>query len=282
MTKIATSLRLRKMAGADDRSATLSEANAALRDLNRRFIQEREEARDIQQSLLPRKLPKDPRFELAVSYEPLEEVGGDWYNVSQTEGGRLSLLIADVTGHGLSAALIGSMTKLAISCANTELPHELLGAVNRVLSPQMPEGRFVTVGSFLFDPENGQLQYARGGHPPAMLLARKEKVVHQLKGNGFAVGFMEDGEYSAEKAVLQPGDALLLVTDGLLEAENRARENYGLERLQEVLLATKPEDTAVEILEQVLESFETFRDGRILKDDVTLVLLKRSLQKAAA
>lgn len=114
-SRIALTLRLRKLAGNDERKSSLAEINASLRDHNLKFKKELEEARAIQQSLLPRTLPKDSRMELAVSYQPLDEVGGDWYFAESNSSGAISMQIADVSGHGLSAAFIGSMAKLAMT-----------------------------------------------------------------------------------------------------------------------------------------------------------------------
>jgi sigma-B regulation protein RsbU (phosphoserine phosphatase) len=274
--RIATQLRLRKFAGRDELKSTLAEVNATLRDYNARFRKELEEARAIQQSLLPRTLPSDSRFQMAVSYQPLEEVGGDWYFASKTEDGRIACQIADVTGHGLSAAFIGSMTKLAMSAAGKQRPDELLAGMNRLMAPQIPAGRFVTMGSCLYDPATGALEWARAGHPPGMLYHRATGEVEQLMGDGFAVGFFEDSEYSLVNAVLEPGDALLLFTDGISEAQNRSMETYGLERLASALKEAPVNGNPASILEHILDEFDAFRQERILKDDVTVMLLKRT------
>lgn len=273
-SRIATLLRLRKFAGADERSATLGEMNATLRDLNARYQKEIEEARVIQQSLLPASLPADPRLDVAVSYRPLDEVGGDWYDV-QSKGSGIAMQIADVTGHGLAAALICSMTRLALSAANRTLPDELLKEANRLMAPQLPQGRFVTMASCLYDPATGGLDFARAGHPPGLLLKRAEGKVVQLLGDGFPVGFFDEGEYSRTQATLDPEDALVMLTDGITEAQDRNRANYGIERASAALLATGRGADAGQIMEQLLADFESFRDGRILKDDVTLIVLRR-------
>ncbi len=173
MSRVATQVRLRKMAGNDDRGASLGEVVAAQRDITARITKEINEARGIQEGLLPKDLPSDPRYEIAATYQPLEEVGGDWYYAVKEKSGRLSVQIADVTGHGLSAAFIGSMTKLAFSAAGKELPQERLAEMNRLMSPQLPEGRFVTIASYLYDPATGLLTLARAGHPPGLVLTRK-------------------------------------------------------------------------------------------------------------
>jgi sigma-B regulation protein RsbU (phosphoserine phosphatase) len=275
LSKVATLLRLRKLAGTDEKSASLAEMNAALRDLTARFKRELDEARSIQNSLLPQTLPGDQRFEVAVSYQPLEELGGDWYYIKTEPNGGISLQIADVTGHGLSAALLGSMTKLAMSAANKLIPNELLQEVNRLMAPQLPQGRFVTMASYLYDPATGKLDFARAGHPPGLLLKRKMNQVVQLKGDGFPIGFFEEGEYTREAAEMEVNDILILLTDGIPEAQDRSRKAYGYDRTAGVMLASKPSDTVVSVLEAVLTDFDQYLDGRKLKDDVTILGLKR-------
>lgn len=274
-SKIATELRLRKFKGSDEATATLSEVNASLRDLTGRLKKDLEEARAIQQNLLPKKLPGDKRYEIAASYEPLEEVGGDWFFVSKTPEEKVSVQIADVTGHGLSAAFIGSMAKLALIASDTEQPHELLARMNALMAPQMPDGKFVTMFSYLYDPASGDIQYARAGHPPGLLLKRQKKEVVQLLGDGFAVGFFDDSEYSSDTAHMDVDDLLLVYTDAFPESMNMKGECYGTERLEEFMLSLPPDTSAGDAIGELISHFEEFRGGRILKDDVTVVALRR-------
>lgn len=275
ISKVATQLRLRKINGADEESATLGEINARLRDLNDTFTKQLEEARKIQESLVPASLPADDRFGIAVSYEALEEVGGDWYYVQQEEDGKLRTHCADVTGHGLSAAFIGSMTKLAMSAAGPCPPDAQLQIMNRLMAPNIPAGKFVTMISYLYDPETGQVAVARAGHPPALLLRRALKEVQQIKGEGFAIGFFEESEYTLEKAQLDPGDVLVVFSDAIPESQNMSGKTYDYERLSQLLLQSPPELSASKLLLRVLNDFDDFREGRVLKDDVTVILLKR-------
>lgn len=276
VSKIATELRVRKLKGGQEEKASLSEINASLRDLNNKFIKQLEEARAIQQSLLPPRIPGAKGMEIAASYEPLEEVGGDWLYISKTASSKISVQIADVTGHGLSAAFICSMTKLAMTAAAKELPHELLGEMNKLLAPQMPEGKFVTMFSYLYDPATGKLDYARAGHPPGLLVRRKQGIVEQLLGEGFAIGFFEESEYSHESTQLEPGDVLLIMTDALPEGMSMSGETYGYDRMSEVLLRLDESCSPTRVIAEVIRDFEKFRAGRILKDDVTLIALKRT------
>jgi sigma-B regulation protein RsbU (phosphoserine phosphatase) len=277
-SRIATQLRLRKNAGKDDAQGTLAEMNAALRDHNSRFQKDLEEARAIQQSLLPQRLPKDPRFQISVSYLPLEQVGGDWYFVEQRpETGEVELHIADVSGHGLPAAFLASMAKLAMVAAEHKRPDELLAKMNYYLQPQLPPGRFVTTGHVLYNPETGDLQWARAGHGPALLRRAATGKVQHLFGDGFPIGFVEGARYDLVRDRLEPGDALILYTDGLTEAQNRDMEQFGLERLSEIFSSLSESLSAARMICDIIDLFALLLDDRLLKDDVTLVLLKREL-----
>jgi CheY-like chemotaxis protein len=274
--KMATELRLRKMRGSDPGSdATLSERNAALRDLTAHFAKELDDARAIQRSLLPHVLPTDERFELAVRYQPLAEVGGDAYFISTDSNGDLLLQVADVTGHGISAALLGSMSKLALSAVAQDDPAKLLEGANRLLTPQMPSGRFVTVVALAYDPRTGNVRSARAGHPPALVVHRSTGQVSELKGEGLPLGVLEESVYGNEQATLGIGDILVAYTDGITEACNRSNKMYGAQRLSEVLLKAPKTASAKEILDDLLKDFERFCDGRRLKDDVTIIVLNR-------
>lgn len=277
MSKIATALRLRKMAGvALGEKAGLAEVNSALKDLNARFKREIEDAQNIQKSLLPEEMPRSEMYQVAACYLPLEEVGGDMYFVEREAEGKVSLHIADVTGHGLAAAFIGSMTKLAMAAVKAELPHERLKGMNKLISPQLPPGRFVTIASILYDPADGKLWFARGGHPPAMVVDRSKKEVRELLGaDGFAFGFDEDGEYTVVESQIGTNDIVVILTDGILEAPNRAGELYGKDRLARLLQQSEAALSSEEIIKLVLNDFREFTDGRRLKDDVTMLVLKR-------
>lgn len=276
ISKAATLLRLRKMVGAEkDGKQNIYDVNAHLRDLTDKHKREIEEARRIQESLLPKELPKGDSFEIEVVYIPLEDLGGDLYDVRTVKDGKVSFLIADVTGHGLPAAFIGSMTKMAVVAVGKDRPDEMLAGMNVLMTPQMPQGRFVTMAAALYDPVSGKVTFTRAGHPPAFVLKRGEGKVKELMAGGLAVGFLEDSVYSAEEETLQSGDIFVLITDGISEAQNRALAQYGHERIAQALLQTKSENSAKEVLTQLINSFLEFTQGRILKDDVTVMVLKK-------
>lgn len=271
--KIATQLRLTKLSGFDE-GASQAELTAALRDFHTKLSSELEEARSIQQSLLPRTLPSDERFELAVSYEPLEEVGGDWFYVEE-KNGFLWTFIADVTGHGLPAAFVGSMTKLAMHASEGKLPGDRLSSMNALLAGQIPDGRFVTVFCYRYDPRTGELLFARGGHPPGLLYRRDRKSVERLQGDGFAFGFFDEGVYEECATTIEKGEVVLVMTDALTEALNMDGAMFGIEGVERVLSLSPPEESAAELLTRLVSEFNRFRQGRRIKDDVTLIVLQR-------
>ena len=270
----ATMLRLRKISGKEDAHATLGEVNATLRELNDRFNRQLEEAREIQFSLIPQTIPGHPSYELAVHYEPLERVGGDWYYVRELESGLLSIQIADVTGHGLSAAFIGCMTKLAMEASTVDDAAAHLSHMNQLMAPSLPEGKFVTMFLCTLNPETGAFVFARAGHPPGLLYKKSTAEVSELKGEGFPVGFFEDAHYEAEEVQLEEGDVVVLFTDAIPESQNRDNEMYGYDRLSAGLKERAATMHASEILEFVRSDFQEFCDGRIVKDDVTVLVLQ--------
>lgn len=276
-SKIATQLRLRKLDGVESVTASLGEMNAALRDFKSRIKKEIDEARTIQQNLLPAKLPAIEGCECAVIYQPLEDVGGDWYTVQETPSRKILIQVADVTGHGLAAAFICSMTKLALTASSEEQPGRLLERMNGLLAPQLPDGRFVTCVSALYDASNGELRVATAGHPP-LLIVRAGGAVDTIGARGFALGFFPESDYVTEEATLEPGDALICFSDGISEAQNRSLKTYGIERVGSAAgeVQKSGSASAQALLDAVVRDFEAFRDGRLLKDDVTAVVLRRS------
>jgi len=162
-----------------------------------------------------------------------------------------------------------------MSAAKKELPHELMKEMNALMTPNLPEGRFVTMFSYLYDPATGGLDYARAGHPPALALSRASNTVQQLKTDGFAIGFFEGGSYGPGHVDLAIDDIVIAFTDALPESQNRSGATYDYGRMEQVLRATDSEQSAADVLMSILDDFDDFREERILKDDVTLIVLKR-------
>ena len=272
--RIATILRLRKGEETNN-DGNIRDLNLKLRDYNSRFEKELKEAKSIQVSLLPEKLPVDPKFNLGVKYVPVEEVGGDWYFVEQNKEKILSIIMADVTGHGLPAALMCSMTKLAFFMTKNYQVSEQFGVVNNLLSPQLPEGRFIAAGAINYNPENGAIHLSKAGIPPVLICSPDTNSFRELNINGFAFGFFMDSQYSCIEDTLSINEVLVMLTDGITESVNRDGEMYGVKRLAESVLTQDKNSTAKELVEGVYTNLLEFCDGRIFKDDITLIILKR-------
>lgn len=280
VARIATMLRMRKMAGGrDDGKANLAEVNANLRDMTERMRKDLEDAKSIQEALLPRNLPSDSNWSIGYDYRPLSEVGGDWYYVDRLDGDRLLLQVADVTGHGLAAAFIGSMSRLALNVAlrNKKAgPVDLVSELNTLLSPVMPEGRFITMILGIYDTKSGELRYSSAGHPPLLHYQAKNGTVGRSAGKGLAVGFLEDAIFQELSLTLEPGDSVAIYSDGIVEAKNRTLAMYGTEMLEASLQNRGKEPDGAAIAKGVIQDFDGFMDGRLLRDDLTLLVLKRS------
>lgn len=270
--KVSALLRLFKLKGQEaEAQSKLAAQNAQLKDLTNRFKNELKEAQNIQKSLMPSSLPETPRCDFASIYKPLEAVGGDLYDIWQESDNLYGLLIGDVTGHGLPAAFIGAMTKMAMSYARKTMPDEMFSDINAGLVPHMPEGRFVTMSAAFFNTESGELNLVRGGHPPAYLWRRDSNEVEIIQPRGLPVGVIPMAKFENYNAKVSPGDRLLMITDGMVEAQNRTGEMIGIERIGTFLKDAAKIESMQEVLEYVLKCQDSFCEGRLIKDDNTLI-----------
>lgn len=273
-SKAAVLLRTKKLRGAHDHEATLRERNAMLKDLNERYARELAEAKAIQRDLLPGTLPSGDDVAVSVWYRPMEQVAGDAYFCRFLPGAVVQIVLVDVTGHGIAAALLCSMVKLALSVSQAESASDLMADINRILTPQLPEGRFIAMVVASYDPTVSEVQLVHGGIPPAVLVRRSSREALVVGSRGLPVGVDEDAEYESVTLSLSSGDILLLTSDGLTETSNRDGERYGVQRMGEALIASfgEEERSIGSILE---EDIIGFLDGKRLNDDVTVLALQK-------
>jgi serine phosphatase RsbU (regulator of sigma subunit)/anti-sigma regulatory factor (Ser/Thr protein kinase) len=247
------------------------EAEAATRQ---RFEQELEVARLIQQHFLPKELPDLPGWQIAACYQPAREVGGDFYDVIPLPEGRVGFVIGDVTDKGVPAALVMSATRSVLRASAQRLiePGEVLERVNEHLCPDMPEKMFVTCLYGVLDPASGLLRFANAGHD--LPYVQTAEGVVELRARGMPLGLMPGMSYEEKEATLQPGDSLLLHSDGVLEAHDSARDMFGAPRLKETM-ARSPGGR--ELIDHVLSDLEDFTGpGAEQEDDITMVTLQRA------
>jgi sigma-B regulation protein RsbU (phosphoserine phosphatase) len=198
---------------------------------------ELETARRIQTSILPKSVPCVAGLAIATHYESMSEVAGDLYDFVVTRTGHLGILVADVSGHGVPAALVASMVKIALAVQEGEVadPGSVLSRMNRALCGRF-ELAYVTATFALIDPVARTVTYASAGHPPPLLVRAGPATVESLDERGMVLGFMPDATYqSAVVRDLGAGDRMVLYTDGITEASRPDGEFYGDRRFHEVL-----------------------------------------------
>jgi sigma-B regulation protein RsbU (phosphoserine phosphatase) len=230
--------------------------------------QELEIAKRIQLSILPTSFPASPHFTVAARYVPMTSVAGDFYEFLPTGSSTAGLLVADVSGHGVPAALIASMVKLATSAQRQQAAHpdRLLAGVNESLCGNT-QRQFVTAAYVYLDAEQSELRYAAAGHPPMLLL--RDGQVYPIEENGLVLGLFPSAAYTATQKVLRKGDRLLLYTDGIIEAANGAEQEFGQERLSRLLTASTG-DSVEETADLILSTVQGWASAQT--DDLTVVV----------
>jgi sigma-B regulation protein RsbU (phosphoserine phosphatase) len=225
-------------------------------------------ARRIQTSILPLAYPQSDHFQVAARYVPMTAVAGDFYDFLVADHQQAGLFIADVSGHGVPAALIASMVKLAATSqrANAADPARLLTAMNTILCGNTQE-QFVTAAYVHLDAASSTLRYSAAAHPP-MLLLRAGEII-PIEKNGLMLAAFSFATYATIEHPLQTGDRLVLYTDGILEAANAAGEEFGPERLA-ALLQKSARLSPDEAADQVISSLKLWSKSQ--NDDLTVLI----------
>jgi sigma-B regulation protein RsbU (phosphoserine phosphatase) len=234
-----------------------------------RMSREAQEARSIQQALLPKSSPYIPGFAVSGLSISAGAVGGDWYDFIDLGDGRWGLVIADVSGKGTAAALLMSATRAMLRslAENACTPAEVLTKLNKLLVEDFPSGRFVTMVYAVLDPKEGTLTYANAGHLPPLLVDAAGARFLQTE-MGLPLG-IRHGSFSEAVVRLDEQARLVLYSDGITEATNPLDEEYGTERLAEHV------GRAGNCPETLLEDVRGFANGAGLRDDATVILLRR-------
>lgn len=236
---------------------------------------ELEAARRVQSALLPTTLTPHSSLRSAVLYEPMVGVGGDLYDVSLGVDGTVRLLVADVSGHGVFAALLAAFFKMGyqVYSDREDGPAAVLGAVHRELCRSLDSGHFVTALVAWLNPSTGQLRYSSGGHAPALLRHTSNGQIERLLPTGPIIGIMEESRFDEAEALLAPGDGLLLLTDGIIEASSGAGEPYGLKRVEAVVRRSPPGQPGA-LLQNLRVDLEDHQETLLLDDDYTALAVE--------
>ena len=242
---------------------------------SKRMEHEMKIARDIQLSLLPQSLPPLHNFDISVIYEPTNEVGGDYYDILKKRNNtELPILIADVEGKGLSAALLAASSQAVFRSLN-ELyffePGKFISKANSLICEFTRGQRFITLFWMLLHDENRSVTYVNAGHVEPLLISKDQ--VTRLSRGGFLTGFVEEAQYEKETLALAPGDLLVAFTDGVPEAENKAGEEFGIDAMIE-FLQNHRRLPAGKLTASLFKTITGFSQGRKFRDDFTLIILK--------
>jgi sigma-B regulation protein RsbU (phosphoserine phosphatase) len=229
-------------------------------------------ARGIQSSILPGSMPSVAGLSVAARYQPMTAVAGDFYEFVEMGDGRLGVLVADVSGHGVPAALIASMVKVAIAAQKPQAdrPDAVLAGMNETLKGMLG-GQYVTAAYLFLDREAGVMRYGAAGHPPLLRWRPNDGQTRELEENGLPLGLMDVAHYQQLEQPLQAGDRLLLYTDGVVDATNAAGEFFGVERVK-AAVAASPGLSTEGAVDLILEKTRGWADGTAA-DDLTLVLV---------
>ena len=234
-------------------------------------------ARDIQRGFMPRELPQPPGYQLAQWWFPNAAVGGDYMDVFRLAGNRLGMVIADVCGHGLGPSLIMATVRAALRALMLDhnSPDKLLEQLDRAMATDLQDGRFVTAVLARLDLNTHQVDFANAGHGPALHYAAAQDRFEVLQSTSTPLGIIENAQYPlGPPVVMEPGDLLLLCTDGIVEAVNTRDEQFGAERLEAILRDNRSGD-ATEIVEALAEKVQSYYPGEHPDDDLTVLLVKR-------
>jgi serine phosphatase RsbU (regulator of sigma subunit) len=269
-----------RLTGADDpRDREIERLRATLASERLRSERDLAFARRIQLNLMPADAPAPEGWEIAFAYRAARMVGGDFYDVYDlpAAGHRLGLVVADVTGKGLPAALMMAFSRAVLRAAayNGSGPSDALRRTNRVLVRDARTGLFLTALIAVLDPADGRLRYASAGHEFPLIRRHGSRRVRELRSQGAMLGLLEHLAVRDRTVALQPGDLFVAYTDGVTDAAAPDGSRFGLERLIE-LVREASEATAGEVVAAIIAALEQFAGDAEPADDITVLAIRRS------
>lgn len=250
------------------------ERMAAVEQARRLMERDLSQAAEIQQQLLPRRAPDIDGFELAGYNRACRTVGGDYYDYIPRSAGKMLVALGDVAGKGMPAALlmVNLQARVQMLAEQAGGPAAVIGSLNRAMIAACPANRFVTFFLCQINPATGEIAYSNAGHNPPYLV-RAEGSVEELTGGGPVLGILPGINYDEQVTRLEPGDTIVLFSDGVSEAVNPAEEEFGEERLV-ALLRENRGLSASALINEVRTKVEEFTAGAPTTDDITLVVIR--------
>lgn len=245
-----------------------------------RLHNELEIARDVQFKMLPKENPNIPGYLISSMCVPALEVGGDYFDFIKLNENKIGIVIADVAGKGLPAAIYMTLTKGAFQsyAALSDSPKQVLTKLNSLIYDTIERGSFITMFYAVLDFRNDKLTYARAGHEPVIYFNIKEEKLFLLKSGGIGLGLEEGKIFSRsieEKEInISQGDSFLFLTDGLIDAKNEMNVDFGIDTLLDIIKKYKVSFSSThqgELLDKISEAIESFRNNSPQYDDITAI-----------
>ena len=254
----------------------LEQANKELTDFQSLIHKELDQAKMAQEFLLP-KLPEDQRIEIAAKFVPMAQIGGDFYDIVQIDEDRHGLLIADVTGHGIPAALLTFMSSTAFKnvAVGNNSPKSVLEQTNERLYSKMPDDSFVTMFYAIYDAQTHKLKFTQAGHLPALLLHHESKRITKLETRDPLIGALNHHEvsFNENEVALSPGDRIILYTDAITECTDKNGAQLGIEGLSEFIHSRW--DLSPRKLLDSIYSYGLRRSNQpVYQDDITMLAME--------
>lgn len=264
---------LQKMNGAlEAETARLKQTTAELDSKNQRIKEELALANIIQNNMLPKQFPAAFPISFAHKYIPHEYIGGDFFEVIELDENHLGILIADVSGHGVSSALITAMLKSSFTHAARGClsPSAVLSTINREFTNIMRSEHYITGFYCIIDTEAFTACFANAGHPKQLLLRTDGRIEH-IGANGFFLGMFEQTQYDENSVSLEPGDRIIFFTDGIIECPNARGVNFGKDNLIKILTHNANDDIE-ELSKRVIVELISHNTAYRFPDDITLLI----------
>lgn len=263
-------------------NADLLRMNEKMKAIQSLIDDELQQVGHIQESLLPEKLPGIEGYDFGSAYIPAEHAGGDYYDCIEMSNNYWGFLVADVSGHGTPAAVIMAITRAIMRSYTFDVvsSSEALGMVNDILCDNIHTKDFVTMFYAVFEMRSGRINLASAGHNPVLVFDKSEFLVKKVSAGGMFLGTFAGLEYEEKKMSLDEGDIFFMYTDGLVEAMNAKREQYGYDRLVSKLMMFSSY-TCSRIIEEIMEDVKDFTKGCPFEDDITILAIKKAPKNEA-
>ncbi|MCH8874224.1 SpoIIE family protein phosphatase [candidate division KSB1 bacterium] len=241
----------------------------------RRYENELEMARNIQEGLIPKEVPKTKKLDISSFFNPADEVGGDYFDYLDLRNDKIGIVMGDVSGHGAAAALVMTMMKGIVHAITSdfESPEKALAEFNSILNQIGPKEKFVTMIFLVFDLKNMKLVYSSAGHPPLVFYNNKSKTCELVEFICPALGISSLSQYKQKQMTLSSGDLILVYTDGVTEAFNAEQEMFEETRLLKAVQEVAKQ-TSAKTIEHIKKKLKEFTKDASQSDDVAMIAIK--------